>query len=202
MVAEDFLRGPAVARWRRADLDAAHLPRFAGRTVAMKRSAASRANSSTATRTADRLMTLIWSSALSLVLEGFAAYPVGAYPTAELWLRVLTSGSAGSALQPQSRPDLRSTPVRAVLAAVHARSRAPAVSDVFRTQVSADRHRNDIDRADRGAAEAAAVDGKRQKLFNDARGRFSDVPGQRPVLWRSYKRSSRAAAPQIIRPSP
>ena len=35
------------------------------------------------TRTADRLMALIWSSALSLVLEGFAAYPVGAYPTAE-----------------------------------------------------------------------------------------------------------------------
>ena len=70
MVAEDFFAGspgPAVARWRRADLDAAHLRRFAGRAVATQRSAASRANASTAmTRTADRLMTLIWSSALSL----------------------------------------------------------------------------------------------------------------------------------------
>ena len=78
MVAEDFLQdpGPAVARWRRADLDAAHLPRFAGRAVAMKRSAASRANSSTAmTRTADRLMTLIWSSALSLFWKALRHTP-------------------------------------------------------------------------------------------------------------------------------
>ena len=79
MVAEDFLQDPQVRQWLDgvADLDAAHLRRFAGRAVAMKRSAASRANASTATRTADRLMMLIWSSALSLVLEGFAAYPVG-----------------------------------------------------------------------------------------------------------------------------
>ena len=51
-------------------------PRSAGRTVEMKRSAASRANSSTAmTRTADRLMTLIWSSALSLFWKALRHYP-------------------------------------------------------------------------------------------------------------------------------
>jgi hypothetical protein len=53
-----------------------------GRAVATQRSAASRANAPTAmTRTAVRLMKRFRSSALSL--EGFAAYPVGAYPTAE-----------------------------------------------------------------------------------------------------------------------
>jgi putative flavoprotein involved in K+ transport len=58
-------------------------PRKDSLAVAAQRSAASRANASTAmTRTADRLMTLIWSSALSLVLECFAAYAVGAYPAA------------------------------------------------------------------------------------------------------------------------
>ena len=52
------------------------LPRKDARAVATQRSAASRANESTAmTRTADRLMTLIWWSALSLVLEGFAHTP-------------------------------------------------------------------------------------------------------------------------------
>ena len=72
--------GPAVARWRRTDLDALHLRRFTGRAVATQRSAASHANAPTAmTRTADRLMKRSWSSALSL--EGFAAYPVGAYPS-------------------------------------------------------------------------------------------------------------------------
>ena len=77
MVAEDFLQdpGPAVARWRRADLDAAHLRQFAGRAVATQRSAASRANSSTATRAADRLMTLIWSSALSLFWKALRHNP-------------------------------------------------------------------------------------------------------------------------------
>ena len=59
------------------------LPRKDARAVATQRSAASRANESTAmTRTADRLMTLIWWSALSLVLEGFAPNAVGACPTA------------------------------------------------------------------------------------------------------------------------
>ena len=59
MVAEDLF-GP-VRQWRStvsADLDAAYLPWCAGRTVEMKRSAASRAHSSTRTRAADRLMML------------------------------------------------------------------------------------------------------------------------------------------------
>jgi putative flavoprotein involved in K+ transport len=34
------------------------------------------------TRWADRVMTLIWSSALSLALDGFATYATGIYPTA------------------------------------------------------------------------------------------------------------------------
>jgi len=34
------------------------------------------------TKWADRVMTLIWSSALSLVLDGFATYAIGLYPTA------------------------------------------------------------------------------------------------------------------------
>src|SRR5262249_8642502 len=33
-------------------------------------------------RWADRMMTLIWSSALSLALDGFATYATGIYPTA------------------------------------------------------------------------------------------------------------------------
>ena len=56
-------------------LDAAHIPPSAGRTVEIKRSAASRANSSIATRTADRLMTLIWSSALSLFWKALRHTP-------------------------------------------------------------------------------------------------------------------------------
>ena len=72
-----------MARWRRADLDAAHLPRFAGRAVATKRSASSRANSVNRDdkdgRPPDDADLVVRALAL---LEGFAAYPV-CVPTAE-----------------------------------------------------------------------------------------------------------------------
>ena len=75
MVAEDFLQDPQV-RWLDgvADLDAstACRPYSGDETIYCFR-----ANAPTAMlRTADRLMMLILS-ALSLVLEGFAAYPDG-----------------------------------------------------------------------------------------------------------------------------
>ena len=50
--------------------------------VAPLRSASSNASAPAMTLNADRLMQLIWSSALSLVLEGFAAHAPGTYPTA------------------------------------------------------------------------------------------------------------------------
>ena len=46
-----------------------------GRSLKPRRSRAT-------TRWADRVMTLIWSSALSLMLDGFAGYAAGIYPTA------------------------------------------------------------------------------------------------------------------------
>jgi putative flavoprotein involved in K+ transport len=46
------------------------------------RPAASRKEAPRATRLADRVAALIWSSVLSLALEGFAAYAAGAYPAA------------------------------------------------------------------------------------------------------------------------
>ena len=70
MVAEDFLQEPVRQRLDGVGPTWTLLtPRFAGRTVAMKRSAASRANASTGmTRTADRLMTLISARLRSLAL--------------------------------------------------------------------------------------------------------------------------------------
>ena len=64
-----------MARWRRADLDAAHLRQFAGHAVATKRSAASARTRRPQTRAADRLMTLIWSSALSLFWKALRHNP-------------------------------------------------------------------------------------------------------------------------------
>jgi len=67
MVEENFFAAPllpAVARWRRAGLDAACLT-VCGSCSGDATIAAPRANSSTA-RTADCLMTLIWSSAVWL----------------------------------------------------------------------------------------------------------------------------------------
>ena len=84
MVAEDFFAGPllpAVARWRRAGLDAARLT-VCGPCSGDATIAAPRANSSTA-RTADRLMTLIWSSALSLFWKALRHTPSAPHPTAE-----------------------------------------------------------------------------------------------------------------------
>ena len=50
------------------------MPPLQGASPAPKRSRAS-------TRWADRVMTLIWLSALSLALDGFATYATGTYPT-------------------------------------------------------------------------------------------------------------------------
>jgi len=51
------------------------------------------------TRWADRVMTLIWSSALSLMLDGFAGYAAGIYPTAPQ----TSSHQADSAIAPPTR---------------------------------------------------------------------------------------------------
>ena len=75
-------------------LDAAHIPPSAGRTVEIKRSAASRANSSIATRTADRLMTLIWSSALSLFWKALRHTPSALTQPANSGCQVSTSAAA------------------------------------------------------------------------------------------------------------
>jgi hypothetical protein len=49
---------------------------------------------------------------------------------------------------------------------------------VFRAQVSADRHANDIDAADHGSAQAGAIDLQWQQFFDDFGGRFWMSLGQ------------------------
>jgi putative flavoprotein involved in K+ transport len=60
---------------RNAPIEAASIVSLPDRSLAQSRSRAT-------TRWADRVMTLIWSSALSLMLDGFAGYAAGIYPTA------------------------------------------------------------------------------------------------------------------------
>jgi putative flavoprotein involved in K+ transport len=61
---------------RRAAIEAASIVPLPGRSLRPSQLRAT-------TRWADRVNTLIWSSALSLMLDGFAGYAAGIYPTAQ-----------------------------------------------------------------------------------------------------------------------
>jgi putative flavoprotein involved in K+ transport len=78
---------------RRAAIEAPSIVPPPNRSLAPSRSRAT-------TRSADRVVTLIWSSALSLMLDGFAGYAAGTYPTAPQTL----PQQACSAIAPTDAP--------------------------------------------------------------------------------------------------
>jgi putative flavoprotein involved in K+ transport len=78
---------------RRTAIEAASIVPLPDRSLASSRSR-------TTTRWADRVMTLIWSSALSLMLDGFAGYAAGIYPAASQ----TSSHQADSTIAPTGAP--------------------------------------------------------------------------------------------------
>ena len=78
---------------RRAAIEAASIVPLPGRSLQPNQSRAT-------TRWADRVNTLIWSSALSQMLDGFAGYAAGIYPTAQQ----TSPHQANSAIAPTDAP--------------------------------------------------------------------------------------------------